>query len=82
MVDACRENGCALIGGETAEMPGVYTLKDFDLAGTIVGVVDHAKIVNGSTIQAGDVMLWASLLPACTPTATRWPRKVFRGKNE
>jgi len=57
MVDACRENGCALIGGETAEMPGVYTLEDFDLAGTIVGVVDHAKIVNGSRIQAGDVMI-------------------------
>ncbi|NTV92672.1 MAG: phosphoribosylformylglycinamidine cyclo-ligase [Chlorobiaceae bacterium] len=57
MVKACRENGCALIGGETAEMPGVYDVADFDLAGTVVGVVDHEKIVNGSAIEAGDVLL-------------------------
>jgi len=56
-VKACRENGCALIGGETAEMPGVYDVADFDLAGTVVGVVDHEKIVNGSAIEAGDVLL-------------------------
>jgi len=79
MVDACRENGCALIGGETAEMPGVYTLKDFDLAGTIVGVVDHAKIVNGSTIQAGDVMLG---LPSTGLHTNGYSlaRKVFEGR--
>jgi phosphoribosylformylglycinamidine cyclo-ligase len=57
MVNACRENGCALIGGETAEMPGVYSEEDFDLAGSIVGVVDHEKIINGSSISAGDVLL-------------------------
>jgi phosphoribosylformylglycinamidine cyclo-ligase len=57
MVNACRENGCALIGGETAEMPGVYSEEDFDLAGSIVGVVDHEKIINGSSISAGDVLI-------------------------
>ncbi len=57
MVRACRENSCALIGGETAEMPGVYAEEDFDLAGTIVGVVDRGKIINGTAISEGDVMI-------------------------
>lgn len=57
MVAACRENGCALIGGETAEMPGMYNTEDFDLAGSIVGMVDHERIINGSKVQAGDIML-------------------------
>ena len=54
---ACRENGCALIGGETAEMPDIYNEGEFDLAGTIVGVVDEAHIIDGSNIQKGDVLL-------------------------
>ena len=54
---ACRENGCALVGGETAEMPGMYADEDFDLAGTIVGVVDKAKIVDGGKIRKGDVLI-------------------------
>ncbi|MBZ4219849.1 MAG: phosphoribosylformylglycinamidine cyclo-ligase [Chlorobium sp.] len=57
MVNACRQNGCALIGGETAEMPGLYQEKDFDLAGSIVGVVDHEKIINGSAIREDDVLI-------------------------
>ncbi len=57
MVNACRENGCALIGGETAEMPGLYQERDFDLAGSIVGVVDHEKIINGAAIREGDVLI-------------------------
>ncbi len=57
MVSACRLNGCALIGGETAEMPGVYDVEDFDLAGSIVGVVDHSKIINGSRITEGDILI-------------------------
>ena len=54
---ACRENGCALIGGETAEMPGMYAAGEYDLAGTIVGVVDRARIVNGRTVRPGDVLV-------------------------
>jgi phosphoribosylformylglycinamidine cyclo-ligase len=52
---ACRENGTALLGGETAEMPGFYAAGEYDLAGTIVGVVDREKILDGSRIVAGDV---------------------------
>lgn len=56
-VKACRENGCALVGGETAEMPGVYHGEDYDLAGTIVGVVDEKMILNGSRVKKGDVLI-------------------------
>jgi phosphoribosylformylglycinamidine cyclo-ligase len=54
---ACQEAGCALLGGETAEMPGVYQPDEFDLVGTVVGVVKRAKILDGSKIEAGDVIL-------------------------
>ncbi len=54
---ACRENGCALLGGETAEMPGVYSDTDFDLAGCIVGQVREEDLIDGSAIAAGD-RLW------------------------
>lgn len=54
---ACRQNGCALIGGETAEMPSMYGVGEYDIAGTIVGVVDKKKIVNGSEIKPGDIMI-------------------------
>ncbi len=60
MVVACKENGCALIGGETAEMPGLYDEADFDLAGTIVGIVEKEKILNGRSIVAGDVLIGLS----------------------
>ncbi len=54
---ACKENGCALIGGETAEMPDLYKEGDFDLAGTVVGIVDRENIIDGKGIEAGDVMI-------------------------
>lgn len=54
---ACKENGCALIGGETAEMPGLYKDGEFDLAGTIVGVVDRKKIITGERVKRGDVLI-------------------------
>jgi phosphoribosylformylglycinamidine cyclo-ligase len=54
---ACRLAGCALIGGETAQMPGMYRKGEYDLAGCIVGVVDRAKMIDGSRITQGDVVL-------------------------
>jgi phosphoribosylformylglycinamidine cyclo-ligase len=54
---ACKQNDCALVGGEMAEMPDVYQAGDFDLVGTIVGVVDKADIVNGTDVAPGDVLL-------------------------
>jgi phosphoribosylformylglycinamidine cyclo-ligase len=54
---ACRENGCALIGGETAEMPGFYAEGEYDLAGFIVGAVDRSKIVDGRGITPGDALI-------------------------
>lgn len=53
----CRENGCALMGGETAEMPGVYTPPDYDLAGFIVGYVDEDAILSSARVQEGDVLV-------------------------
>ncbi len=53
----CRENGCALLGGETAEMPGFYADGEYDIAGFIVGAVERSRIVDGRTITAGDVLI-------------------------
>jgi phosphoribosylformylglycinamidine cyclo-ligase len=57
VTNGCRENGCVLLGGETAEMPGFYADGEYDIAGFIVGVVDREKIIDGKTIAAGDVLL-------------------------
>ena len=57
LAKACRENGCALLGGETAEMPGMYAEGDYDLAGTIVGVVDRPKLLDGSRVSEGDLLI-------------------------
>ena len=53
----CRENGCVLLGGETAEMPGFYAEGEYDVAGFIIGVVDREKVIDGSRITPGDVVL-------------------------
>ena len=57
IADACKHNGCALIGGETAEMPGFYPDGEYDLAGFIVGVVEREKIISGKDVQIGDIIL-------------------------
>lgn len=57
VASACRDNGMALLGGETAEMPGVYRTGEFDLAGTIVGVVERDAVVDGSRVRAGDALI-------------------------
>ena len=57
MAAACRENNCALLGGETAEMPGMYADGEYDLAGFIVGAVDRTRLINGRAIRVGDVLV-------------------------
>lgn len=57
IIDACEESLCALLGGETAEMPGVYEPGGFDLAGFSVGIVDEDKIIDGSKIEEGDIVV-------------------------
>ncbi|MGQ0503076.1 MAG: phosphoribosylformylglycinamidine cyclo-ligase [Panacagrimonas sp.] len=60
----CKQAGCALVGGETAEMPGLYNAEDFDIAGFCVAVVEHSKIIDGSRIAVGDVIV---ALPSTGP---------------
>ena len=57
MATACRDNGCALLGGETAEMPGFYADGEYDIAGFIVGAVDRPRLINGRAIAVGDVLV-------------------------
>jgi phosphoribosylformylglycinamidine cyclo-ligase len=57
VASACKESGCALLGGETAELPGMYAPGEYDVAGFAVGVVERAKIVDGTRVKAGDVAL-------------------------
>ena len=57
LADACRENGCALLGGETAEMPGFYADGEYDVAGFIVGAVSRSRLIDGKTIAPGDVLI-------------------------
>ncbi|MFZ2324889.1 MAG: phosphoribosylformylglycinamidine cyclo-ligase [Ignavibacteriaceae bacterium] len=54
---ACKENGCSLVGGETAEMPGLYEGEEYDVSGTIVGVVDKSKIIDGKKIKKSDLLI-------------------------
>ena len=60
VAEGCRQAGCALIGGETAEMPGFYTPGEYDIAGFVVGVVDRSKIIDGKQITAGDKLIGLS----------------------
>ena len=75
IAEACKHNGCALIGGETAEMPGFYPEGEYDLAGFIVGVVERERIINGKNVQIGDIVL--GLPSNGLHTATRWLASSF-----
>ena len=57
IADGCKLAGCALVGGETAEMPGMYQAGDYDLAGFCTGIVEHSKIIDGSQVEASDVLI-------------------------
>jgi phosphoribosylformylglycinamidine cyclo-ligase/phosphoribosylamine--glycine ligase/phosphoribosylformylglycinamidine cyclo-ligase len=76
IAEACKESGMALLGGETAEMPGVYQPNEFDVAGTIVGVLEREDILPRTNIQAGDVLIG---LPSSGPHTNGYSliRKVF-----
>lgn len=76
--EACREAGCALLGGETAEMPGVYAPGEFDIAGTIIGVVERDRILPRPDLQAGDVLIG---LASSGPHTNGYSliRKIFEG---
>jgi phosphoribosylaminoimidazole synthetase len=78
MAEACQEAGCALLGGETAEMPGVYHKNHFDVAGTIVGVLDQANILPCPDIQPGDLLVG---LASSGPHTNGYSliRRVFEG---
>ncbi len=80
ILEGCRQAGCSLIGGETAELPGLYKNDDYDLAGFSIGVVDRKKIIDGSKISAGDLLLGIS---SSGPHSNGYSliRKVF-SKNE
>ncbi|MEZ4767658.1 MAG: phosphoribosylformylglycinamidine cyclo-ligase [Caldilineales bacterium] len=77
---ACQATGCALLGGETAEMPGIYAPGEFDLVGTVVGVVDRAALIDGSRIQAGDVVIGLASSGLHT-NGYSLARRVFEGRD-
>ena len=78
MAEACQAAGCALLGGETAEMPGVYVDGELDVAGTIIGAVNREDIIDGSAIQEGDVVVG---LPSASPHTNGYSliRKIIEG---
>ncbi len=80
IAEACKESGIALLGGETAEMPGVYRDGEFDVAGTIIGVLERARLLPRPNLLAGDLILG---LPSSGPHTNGYSliRKVFEGAN-
>ncbi|MCG2722253.1 MAG: phosphoribosylformylglycinamidine cyclo-ligase [Thermodesulfovibrionales bacterium] len=81
IVKGCKESGCSLIGGETAEMPGFYREDEYDLSGFAVGIVDKDKLIDGSRIKAGDVLIGISS-SGLHSNGYSLVRKVFFGKKK
>lgn len=80
MAEACRENGCALLGGETAQLPDLYAPGHFDLVGTVVGVVERDKIIDGSTAQPGDAV-WALPSTGLHTNGYSLARQIIAGRD-
>ena len=81
LAKACKENHCALLGGETAEMPGFYQKEDFDLAGTIVGVAEEDQLITGDKIQQGDILLGLASSGLHTNGYSLARKVLFENKN-
>ncbi len=81
IVKGCKESGCSLIGGETAEMPGFYREDEYDLSGFAVGIVDKDKLIDGSKIKAGDVLIGISS-NGLHSNGYSLVRKIFFGKKK
>ncbi|MHB0871106.1 MAG: phosphoribosylformylglycinamidine cyclo-ligase [Chloroflexota bacterium] len=79
LAEACRSTGCALVGGETAEMPGIYSGEDYDLAGFIVGAVERDRVVDGSRIQPGD-QIWGLPSSGLHTNGYSLVRKLLEGE--
>lgn len=81
IVNGCKQAGCALLGGETAEMPGFYRKDEFDLAGFVVGIVDKDKVIDGSKVKPGDTVIGLSS-SGLHSNGYSLARKVLIGKNK
>ncbi|HRE40998.1 MAG TPA: phosphoribosylformylglycinamidine cyclo-ligase [Ignavibacteria bacterium] len=81
LAKACKENNCSLIGGETAEMPGLYSGEDFDLAGSITGIVEKKKILDKKNVKKGDVLIGLESTGLHT-NGYSLVRKIFNSKKD
>jgi phosphoribosylformylglycinamidine cyclo-ligase len=79
LADGCRATGCALVGGETAEMPGIYSHGEYDVAGFIVGAVERNRVVEGNRMQEGD-LIWGLPSSGLHTNGYSLVRKVLRGE--